>query len=174
MSIIPASRPRLSRCEAEQIIEDHKVESELAIVAVRGYYGKMFAPDGNNRGVYDDALFVVSPDAFVAFNANCDPSVKKAGIATLKCGKYDCVKWRHRGRYHALQIIRDVVTRDGKTGEDVGRHGINIHYGSERATWSEGCQTLPKSQYDAFVKLVYAEMERRSLKTVPYILIDQK
>lgn len=176
--IIPPSRPRETREEVEKIIAASGVVSDVVIVGVRGYYrNSMGKPGANDRGIYDDAIFVVSPEAFAAFNANCDPSIFKKDIATLKPGVYQCVKWKHHGKVvvcDALQIVRDVLTRDGETGEFVGRHGINFHYGSDGATWSEGCQTVPKSQFQAFITLVYSEMNRHAMATIPYILVENK
>lgn len=172
-AIIPPSRPRRSLGEINKIITDKFVTDAVVLVGVRGYYRDSMGKVGaNDRGIYDDAMFVVSPEAFVSFNANCDPSIFKLNIATLKQGVYQCVKWKHKGKYAALQIVRDVLTRDGKTGEEIGRHGINIHYGSENATWSLGCQTLPKSQWSAFINLVYSEMDRHAQSTIPYILVE--
>ncbi len=175
MSVIPASRPQRKREEVEQIIAAAGDRSEVVLVGIRGYYRDTMGKVGvNDRNLYDDAIFLVSPDAFVSFNANCDPSIFKSGIATLVPGVYECVRWRHKGKSQSLQIVRDVLVRDGQIGESVGRRGINFHAGSERETWSEGCQTLPKSQFDAFIKLVYSEMTRRGQTTVPYILVENK
>ena len=147
MSIIPNSRPRQTPEETKKIIAEKGITDAVVLVGVRGYYrDSMGKPGVNDRGIYDDAIFVVSPEVNAAFNANCDPAVFKAGIATLQTGVYECVKWRHHGKYNALQIVRDVLKRDGQNGEETGRHGINIHHGSDCATWSEGCQTLPASQ----------------------------
>lgn len=175
MSIVPNSRPRRALADIKKIIAGKVVTADVVLVGVRGYYRDSMGKVGaNDRGIYDDAIFVVSPEAFVGFNANCDPSVYKKGIATLKPGVYECVKWKHKGKYDALQIVRDVLARDGQSGEDVGRHGINLHFGSETATWSEGCQTLPKSQFGAFIKLVYSEMNRHGQTTIPYILAENE
>ncbi len=175
MSIIPPSRPKEARKEIEKIIAASNVKSDVVLVGVRGYYrDTMGKPGVNDRGIYDDAIFLVSPEAFVSFNANCDPSCCRPGMAMLKTGVYECVKWRHKGKYDALQIVRDCVTRDGQPGEDTGRHGINLHKGGVGQTSSEGCQTIVPTQYDAFIKLVYSEMDRHGQKTIPYILVENK
>ena len=173
MSIIPNARPQKPRTEIEKIIVGSGVTEQVVLVGIRGYYlDSMGKPGVNDRGIYDDAMFLFSPEALVSFNANCDPAIFKKGMATLKDGVYNCVKWRHHGKYAALQIVRDVLTRDGQTGETVGRHGINLHRGGGSNTYSEGCQTIPPDQYDAFIKLVYLEMDRHNQSTIPYILVD--
>ena len=54
------------------------------IVGFRGWDGK------NNRGVYDDACFVVNDGTIVgSFNFNTDPSIFRPQIATLQEGVYD-------------------------------------------------------------------------------------
>jgi len=61
------------------------------------------------------------------------------------------------------------VYRDGE-GISIGYH-INIHRGG-KSTSSLGCQTIPASQYDSFISLVYDQMDRFSQKTIPYLLIE--
>lgn len=169
--------PKISRAEVEQILQRHGVnlsEKEVCIVGIRGYRKRtMGNPLKNDRGIYDDCLCVFGWDgSFKTFNANTDPSVYRWGIATLRAGIYEVVKHKHRGRYDALQIVRDRLARDGQTGEDVGRHGINFHYGGESATWSEGCQTLPKSSYWNFLRLVYSLMDKFKLQKAVYLLVE--
>ena len=165
--------PKMTRAEIEKIVKESGADSKVVIVGIRGYYRDSMGKIGqNDRGIYDDALFVISPEKFEAFQANVDPSIFRQGIATLKVGVYQVVKWIHKGKYAALQIVNDTVTRDGKNGEFTGRHGINFHYGSETQTWSEGCQTLPKSIYWEFLNLVYAEMQKYHLDSINYVLID--
>jgi len=169
--------PKISKREVEQILERHGVnlaEKEVCIVGIRGYRKRtMGAPDRNDRGIYDDAICVIAADgSFRSFNANTDPSVYRKGIATLKPGIYEVVRHKHKGCYDALQIVCDTVNRDGQSGDDVGRHGINIHYGGERQTWSEGCQTLPKSSYWNFLRLVYGLMDKFGLTKITYLLIE--
>lgn len=167
--------PKMSREEITAIVVNSGVRSDVVIVGIRGYYRDTMGKVGvNDRGIYDDAIFVLSPNEFKAFQANVDPSVFRKGIANLKVGVYKVVKWIHRGKYAALQIVNDVVVRDGETKEDSGRHGINFHYGSETQTWSQGCQTLPRSIYWAFLNLVYSEMQKYHLDSIQYVLIDNK
>lgn len=173
--ITPKGKPKATRNDIEKYLTQHGIdvdEKKVVLVGVRGYYANTFGkPYLNDRNFYDDALFVVTPDLFMAFNANVDPSKYRSGIATLVEGIYEVVKWRHRGKYEALQIVQDRVTRDGKQGVDIGRHGINFHYGGSNDTWSEGCQTLPQSQYWAFQKLVYHLMDSYRLKSIKYLLV---
>jgi lysozyme len=61
------------------------------------------------------------------------------------------------------------VQRDGGK-EETGFFGINIHRGGITRTNSEGCQTLPPSQWPAFISLVESEMKRNNAKTVSYVL----
>ena len=165
--------PKMSRAEIVKIVSNSGVKSDVVIVGIRGYYQDTMGKFGkNDRGIYDDAIFVLSPKEFRAFQANVDPSVFRPGIATLKVGVYKVVKWIHRGKYAALQIVNDVVIRDGQRVEDSGRHGINFHYGSDTQTWSEGCQTLPRSSYWNFLNLVYGEMQKYQLDSIEYVLID--
>lgn len=169
--IIPNLRPQAARDTIDYMLAERDIRTPVVLIGVRGYFlDSMGKPGKNDRGIYDDAIFIVTPNVFAAFNANCDPSIFKTGIATLQDGLYTAVKWRHRGRYPALQIVEDKILRDGSSKVQVGRVGINIHYGGENSTWSEGCQTLPKSQWNGFINLVYSEMTRLGLREIPYLL----
>ena len=177
-TLVPKTRPQATLDDVRQMLidnlDDFLIEDQkVAIVGVRGYYKRtMGDPFKNDRNLYDDAMFIVTPDRLVAFNCNVDPSKYRKGIATLKAGVYRAVRWRHKGKYAALQIVDDMVQRDGQIGVDRGRHGINFHYGGDNDTWSEGCQTFPKSQYWQFQGLIYELMETHDLTSVTYLLVE--
>ena len=156
----------------------------MAIVGIRGYYLRTLGNQTrNDRGIWDDCIAVISPTAFAAYNGNTDPSIWRTGIASLVEGVHRYRKGMHgisRGNpYPALRPATPSeslpVTRDGKDGKSQGV-AINIHRGgsvnstSLLATSSEGCQTIPREQWDSFLGLVYGEMDRYGQKTIPYIL----
>ena len=131
--ILPSTRPQQERAKTEAVLQANTVTDGFALLGVRGYYLKsMGASDKNDRGIYDDAIFLVTPSAYVTFNANCDPSVFRSRIATLKAGKW-LYKIGIHGiskppprRYKALtQAAEVVVARDGAADER-GFFGINI------------------------------------------------
>jgi lysozyme len=176
--------PKMTRPEIETLLTLNGVDlaaRRVVIVGIRGYYkNTMGAPGVNDRGIYDDAIFVISaaggdgsPGEFRGFQANTDPSVRRSGIATLLPGLYDVVKWRHHGKYAALQIVNDRLERDGRAGVDAGRHGINFHYGGSANTGSEGCQTMTKADFLAFQPLVYRLMDRHAMSIVRYLLVEE-
>lgn len=167
----------MTKAAVLELLDAHGVDLgavKVAIVGIRGYYlNTMGKPGKNDRGIYDDALFVISKQSFDPFRANTDPSIMRKGIATLVPGVYEAVKWRHKGKYPALQIVRDRVTRDGMPGIDEGRHGINFHYGG-KGTWSEGCQTLQRGDWPRFRSKVYSLMDAYGLEKVTYLLVENK
>jgi lysozyme len=176
--MLPPAKPRLGQREVAQIIKRHAVTDAVALVGIRGYYlNSMGQPGVNDRGLYDDAMFLVSPTAYATFNANTDPSIYSPGIATLVPGVHRYRKGRHgisRGAgYPALRPATKgeelPVTRDGRSGTTTGI-ALNIHKGSRTSTSSRGCQTIHPSQWDAFINLVYLELTRHDQATVPYIL----
>lgn len=146
----------------------------------------------NDRGIYDDAIFIYTKDALIAYNANTDPSKyrkgtgtgAKKGMASLKGNAvyYAHILGLHKGKYEALVQRAGEVTvlRDNEKGEPYehkGYFGINIHEGGLRNTNSEGCQTIPPSQYTGFINNVRDFLRRYYPTTfrkqvVPYILID--
>lgn len=177
--MLPPSRPRIDRNAAEQILHRHKVTAAVAIIGLRGYYrDTMGQPGTNDRGIYDDALIVISPSAFVTFNGNVDPSVHRHAIAVLQTGV-----WRYKigihglsrpaaQRYKALVQAGAVTVLRDQAGYETGFFGINIHRGGHTTTSSLGCQTLPPHQWPAFIALVESELKRANQATVPYILAD--
>lgn len=179
-ALLPSGRPRLDRNAVEQILHTAKVTAAVAIVGIRGYYrDTMGKPGVNDRGIYDDALFIVSPSAFVSFNGNVDPSAFRKGIAVLQPGV-----WKYRIGIHGLSkpaaqrykaLVQGgpvTVLRDG-TGYDTGEFGINIHRGGYNTTSSLGCQTIPPDQWPAFIALVESELKRANQTIVPYVLTEQ-
>ena len=177
--IQPPARPRIERATVQQLLTLHKVDSPVAIVGIRGYYrNTMGKPGVNDRGLYDDALILVSPTAFVTFNGNTDPTVYRKAIAVLKCGV-----WTYRLGIHGLskpkaQQYRALVQAAPVTVErdemlpETGWFGINIHRGSRATTSSLGCQTIPPDQWPSFIALVEGEMKRHGVKELKYILTD--
>jgi hypothetical protein len=174
----PARRPRLSREELEDWLKQEKLDNyEVVLVGKPGYYLSMGKAGVNDRGIYDDAIFLLSPTVFARFNANTDPSIYRPRVATLqpgvwlyKIGIHGLSKPKAR-RYKALvQAGQVTVGRDG-AGTDTGWFGINIHKGGRNSTSSLGCQTIPPDQWPEFIGLVEAEMKRHGQKVVPYVLL---
>jgi len=195
--MVPPSRPHLSREAARAVILARGVTDAVALLGVRGYYrDTMGKPGQNDRGIYDDAVFVVSPTAFAAFNANTDPSAdpsqQRVGLATLEPGVWRYKRGMHG--YHSgnpypalVQAEPVIVRRDGTEaagphpdwGEPLGGgrwrglFAINIHRGGRTTTSSLGCQTLWPDQWDAFFALAKGEMIRHVVDRVPYVLVTQ-
>src|SRR5690606_4184301 len=174
--ILPRSRPKATRADVLKYAADAGLDLNacpILIIGVRGYYLRtMGKPYQNDRNLYDDAMFLVTADDFVSYNCNVDPSKYRKGIASLVPGIYKAVKWRHKGKYAALQIVEDRVSRDGQTRVDVGRHGINFHYGGDDDTWSGGCLTFPRAQYWQFQGAVYELMDELKQRAVTFLLVE--
>ncbi len=178
--MLPNSKPQITKeaLLAKMPVVDRN-KYPLIIIGVRGYYADtMGEPGKNDRGIYDDAIFIDSPNVFAAFNGNTDPSAQyRLGLATLKTGVWYAHKiGLHKG-YQALsqQMGKVTVIRDGK-GEETDYLGINIHRGGNTTTSSEGCQTIPPKQWDAFISLVVSEAKRLygdnwDKVCIPYILM---
>lgn len=195
MSNVPPEKPRLSSRELRKLISRFEINRDaypLVIVGIRGYYKKtMGAPNVNDRGIYDDAMFIDTLQATVSYNANTDPSKFRAGLGTGNNKGMACLDpgiWyvhrfdKHNGQYLALcQRGGPVtVTRDGTPPyKDTGSFGINIHRGSYRGTSSLGCQTIHPSQWDSFIKLAEDQARRYfgrrwQDQIIPYVLLENK
>jgi len=181
MSIIPKSKPQAKAAEITKRIPKAIAEQyPVILVGVRGYYRDTMGIAGrNDRGIYDDAIFVIAPDCFASFNANTDPSAHyKKGVSVLNLGVHLYKKGKHKinspNGYAAFRpATKDEglpVTRDGQ-GQSIG-YAINIHRGGNSGTSSLGCQTIPPAQWDAFKSLVYALMDKYGQKVIPYVLTE--
>ena len=179
--MVPNSRPQQAKEKTLAMIIKAKLDDLVCLVGIRGYYLNSMGEKGkNDRGIYDDAIILLSPSVHATFNANTDPSFYKKGIAVLKTGVHRYKKGNHglskpNGGYPALRPANPKeelpVTRDGE-GDSMGV-AINIHRGSRNSTSSLGCQTIYPDQWDGFINLVYSEMDRYKQKTIPYLLVEQ-
>lgn len=162
-AMLPPARPEWTRAVCMQILAAHGVSPHhVAVVARRGYFRRTMGPTpGNDRGLYDDALAIVSPREFRTFNANVDPSVRLGGIASLLPGVYRYRPGIHgitkpaERRYPAFVQASGVhILRDGGVVERNAWRGINVHRGGFATTSSEGCLTVPPQQWDEFHALL--------------------
>ncbi len=181
--MIPASTPKKTHDEVKALINEKYPEIlsqyKVVLLGMRGYYKKtMGNPDKNDIGLYDDAIFVLSTEAFASYNANTDPSNNdKIGRATLKPGVWMYKKGKHgisrKRPYSALVQAKEVTVKREKKGEETGFFAINIHKGGLNTTGSEGCQTIYYLQWSSFINLVYEQMTRFKQIEIPYILIEE-
>lgn len=179
--IVPPSRPQQDRDNTDRILREHGITDGFGLLGVRGYYLRsMGAVDRNDRGIYDDAIMLLSPEAYVTFNANCDPSIHRKHIATLEPGVYQYKLGIHGvnkpkpRQYQALVQAGPVTVARDEEGAQTGYFGINIHRGSYNSTSSEGCQTVHPSQWEAFIALVRQELKRMDSIRIPYALIENQ
>lgn len=185
----PAAPPRATRADVVAMVAKAYPDAQLPevyVVGVRGYYRDGLGKVGvNDRGIYDDAIFVLAPGIFAAFNANTDPSrVRKGkgtgagkGMAVLKAGVWPAYELGlHRSKYEALVQRAGTVTviRDGTDGdyEQTGWFGINIHKGGVTTTGSEGCQTIPPDQWETFMSTVRRALSAARQTRVTYVLLE--
>lgn len=179
MQIIPNSKPKATRADIETYLRANGLNPSdgVFLVGRRAYFkDTMGAPGANDFNCYDDGIFVISPNVFAAFNGNCDPSRKienGRALAQLVPGVYKFYKGKHKGKYNALRAYPEGVKlpciRNGAPSEC---QYINIHKGGLNDTWSQGCTTIPLTQYDAFIALVYSEMTRCRQSTITYVLTE--
>jgi hypothetical protein len=194
-AIVPATKPRLHSAELDEMLTRYSAIDRdrypFVVVGVRGYYrDTMGVPGVNDRGIYDDAMFIYSPSVLAAYNGNTDPSRYRKGtgtgaakgMASLKPGVWYVHQFdMHRGKYLALcqragpvTVIRDGTPNYEDTGSDFG---INIHRGLYDRTSSLGCQTIHPSQWDSFIHLAVDQAKRYYGATtwrsavIPYALL---
>jgi hypothetical protein len=181
MAMVPNSKPKLTQVDALKEIAKFSLQGyDLKILGIRGYYKQtMGNPIKNDRGIYDDAIFLISPDHFSSWNANTDPSVTRPGVAALKPGGpylYKLGMHNMKNPYLALrQYGRVTVVRD-QEGEETDTAAapfyIDIHKGGYNTTSSLGCQTIHPSQWPAFLATVQDQLKRHAQTIMPYVLTE--
>jgi lysozyme len=184
--ILPLYRPRQSDEVTRAVLKkfsdmtpESRRDDPVKVLMVRGYYqDSMGAKGRNDRRMYDDAIFVVTPDGVQCFNGNSDPSVYRKRVATLKSPQ--AVRYkpglhgysRKAGPYPAFRQNSNVTVVRDKVGEDHGMFHINFHRGGVNGTSSLGCQTVPPHQWDEFYKLVKGLLDRHNQETFYVTLVE--
>lgn len=175
--VLPASRPRILRGEAEKLLAAYGVKSP-AILGIRGYYGDTMGVKGkNDRGVFDDALVIVTPRLYRTFNGNTDPSETGGRLAVLQCGAWDFKRGIHHpgtpGAYKCLVQAGPVTVLRDNGVRETGEFYIHIHHAGFNTTTSAGCQTVYRGQWDEFEELYEREMDFYKLAEIPYVLTEE-
>lgn len=171
---VPSTRPRITKEEALRRAS-LKENAGPCVIALRGYYQE--TREENRRGIYDDAICIVGPEHFSAYNANTDPSVFRSGIASLIPGTWFYKPGIHglskpkAQQYQAFVQAQPVTVRRDQKGNDTGWFGINIHRGGRTGTSSLGCQTIPPDQWEAFRSSLMDQLKRTGQKTFAYHLV---
>ncbi|MEL6503468.1 MAG: glucosaminidase domain-containing protein [Pseudomonadota bacterium] len=181
--VAPKGRPQQPSKVTRAILQDwdHAYEGQTVMLAVRGYFRDSKGKPGvNDRGIFDDAVFVVSPRGVWAFNFNVDPSRYRDGIASYKADQSISFKQGIHGyskpahlRYPALEQVSVAhITRD-EQADEVGDFHMNIHKGSASgSTSSLGCCTVPVEQWDEFFGVVCREMDADGQKLIHMVLLE--
>ncbi len=193
---VPTNRPRMSYGDLMPRVEAMGLNvkgNPLVVIGVRGYYKSMGQLGANDSGIYDDAIFLVTPAHFSSYNANTDPSTRKPGYgydedtrgrARLQPGVWMAYRFdqhcssstpRHDAicqRAGPVNVMRDGTPDYPHTGE----FGINIHKGKRNSTSSNGCQTIYPDQWDAFIRAAQDQARRCfggqwKSQTIPYVLM---
>lgn len=187
--IVPPTIPDITREEANHLLLEfarkHSKSTtffpQFLLLGRRGYYRDSMGESGkNDRGIYDDAIILITPTTFAAFNANTDPSIKRKNIAVLRSGLWyyrigihNLSKEKSRQYKALVQADQVIVDRDAGKQGDIGFFGINIHKGSYSTTSSEGCQTIFPDQWQSFISTVEMEMKRHGVTKIPYVLTER-
>lgn len=191
----PSSKPKAYRKKVEEAaLKAWKADGKKAedfpakyVFAVRGYYrDTMGKPGVNDTGIYDDAIFIVTPDHFSSWNANTDPSRYgwNAGagkyMARLKPGVWSFKRLKHKINspkgYMAFgqgssPVTVERIKQDGTVAfTETGEFGINLHCGGDGSTTSAGCSTVPPVQWTSFDKTLAPIVGKERFD---YILTDQ-
>ena len=192
-------RPQLNEEEIRKIVKANNVPQSkfpVCVVAVRGYYLDSMGKSGrNDRGIFDDAIFIVTPDNIFRFEANTDPSRYRRGVgygsakgmAKLKTGIHMFGSGWHKNHMAFRQCESFTVDRDKKGGgsyREKGWFGINFHRAGYSSTSSLGCQTIRRGYFKIARSIIMREMKKhgnifgyndwkQKVRLLPYILINE-
>jgi len=106
------TRPSLSR---EEVLALPGVAALVTngptIIGIRGFFDQ---PNHNQRGVFDDAAFIVGPadEEFRTFNWNTDPTITQKGKAVLQPGTYKYKKGIHGMHHIDMKNAKDKAAYD--------------------------------------------------------------
>lgn len=138
-------------------LAQHKIPSDRAVVAVRGYLSSTAGPTPNQLGIYDDVFCRVLRGQVAYFRGSTDPGrywvqhpANPQGCARLRAGVHFFEKGLHQGRPAFVQARAFQIDRIDATGavrsRQVGYFGINNHSGGSNpddvGRWSAGCQVV--------------------------------
>lgn len=101
------TRPSITRDAAIALAGG--ITDPVFLLGIRGYNAPA---DQNKRGIYDDAIFLVTPTDCFGYNANTDPSVTRKGIAVLQPGIYKYKQGLHGIHHLNLQNKVDKAIYD--------------------------------------------------------------
>ena len=172
-------------------IRDHFIDrstDQPSLIFIRGYYlDSMGKPGTDDANIYDDAAFLLMPNGTSeSWNANTGPSLSGKNKFKMNLGLYSYYRGMHKGRIKALRPYPEGVTlkgtRDGKPS--TGSH-TNIHDGGTNpnafdVVWSEGCLTIPNTQYKDYQSRLWAAMDASNIRTdgktkiINVILVENK
>lgn len=194
-------RPKRDKAALEAVLEHYRIPRAYAtLVFVRGHYLDTMGVTGeNDKNIYDDSCFLISPNVIESWNANTDPSfVVKNGkpLAVLNPGHYIFYPSFHKistpRRYKALRTYPEGASLNcTRNGVPSTCSAINIHRGGVRVqsldrVHSEGCLTIPETQYADWQTRVWRELELceqptgsktingKESKLIPVVLIENK
>jgi lysozyme len=181
MTQLPNSRPAMQKEDLLRRLATYSLgKYPVKLVGIRGYFKDTMGKAGQNDiGIYDDALFIVAPDFYKAYNANTDPSRWLPGVAVLKAGGpylYKIGMHNMKNPYEALRQYGNVtVIRNGKvevTDSPANRFYIDIHKGGHGTTSSLGCQTIYPDQWPEFLQSVKDQIQKNNQTIIPYLLLE--
>lgn len=173
------TRPKLDRDVALGYLQRAGISLEKERVVTIGIRGGLETGINDNViGKFDDLIAVVTPELCEGFTGNTDPSTEIPGRANLVCGIWRFKPGLHHpdtpNQYPAfVQAMPFTVKRYGQ-GTYTGWFDIHLHNAmGVNTTGSEGCQTIIKTEWDAFHSLLTLEIETAGVRDFPYLLADR-
>lgn len=168
--------------EWKHLIPEKHRDNPVVLLAVRGYFRDSMGKVGeNDKGIFDDAAFLVSPRGVWAYNFNVDPSRDRKRIAQYKAPQAVSFKQGIHGhskpkarRYRAFEQVSKAHIHRHAVGKDYGDFSMNIHRGSKSGgTSSAGCCTVPYGkQWDDFFAQACKEMDAEGQRLLWMVLLE--
>lgn len=117
------TRPTIDLAEAIALAGN--IADNVFLLGIRGFNAPA---DQNKRGIYDDAIFLVTPSECIGYNANTDPSINRKGIAVLQPGVY-----KYKQGLHGIRHFDDITRALGKKKRDEVEQWLYANIGKDHA-----------------------------------------
>lgn len=162
-----------------RLLPDHAAHHAFIGVAVRGYFRDSKGRAGrNDRGIYDDALFLLGPAGHDAYPFNVDPSRHRKGIASIRPNQAVCYKpglhgyRRKGGPYPAFRQHEKCWVHRDKGRDQFGMFHVNLHRGGWNGTSSLGCMTVERGIWLTVRDKIKAHMKAAKQDTFYVIVLE--
>lgn len=165
--------PNWSRHRIEVLLESNGIVSPVAVVGVREFFPREpYVVD-----IYEDAVFVITPNTLASFNSSLGVVGPTAEAQTLLNGKWQFKKGAYgasrakKFQYPAFVQHGAVTVVKNNGHEETGMVGAEICRGSLTRRDPYGSHMIHPYVWDSFYSLVSDSLFLFKMQSFPYLLV---